>query len=247
MAAAFNSLTPCAPVYFVGVSRWSVLALLLSLTAWVGYAQSPMMGLLSDAAGDGPLAGVRIENLHTRTRTFSDSAGRFAMSVGPSQLIEFYATGYKPLRVRTPEGSLPSFYRLELQRATIDIAEVEIRRRNLDYKTDSVRNRETYARELDFPELNGLDVIRHPFSALSKRNRQIWAFQKEYAVFQQQKFIDYVFNPRLVQELTGLQGEAAQRYMRRFRPSYEQIRAWSDYDFYAYVKRTGALFSARGG
>lgn len=206
-----------------------------------------MMGLLTDAAQGSPLAGVRIENLHNKARSFSDSAGRFVMPVGPAQLVEFYASGYKPLRVRTPDGSLPSFYRLEFQRATIDIAEVEIRRRSLDYKTDSVRYRETYARELDFPELNGLDVIRHPFSALSKRNRQIWAFQKEYAVFQQAKFIDYVFNARLVKELTGLEGETAQRYMRRFRPSYEQIRAWSEYDFYAYVKRTGALFVARGG
>jgi hypothetical protein len=211
------------------------------------YAQNVMMGTIADAATGAPMPGVRIENIHTKTRTFSDSAGRFAFTVGKDQLIEFYFTGFKVLRVRTPEGILPSFYRLVLQRATIDIAEVEVRRRNLDYKTDSVRNRETYRRELDFPELNGLDVIRHPFSALSKRNRQIWAFQKEYAVFQQAKFIDYVFNARLVQELTGLTGEAAQRYMRRYRPSYDQIRAWSEYDFYAYVKRTGAQFIARGG
>lgn len=206
-----------------------------------------MMGTVSDAPEGKPLAGVRIENIHTKARSFTDSAGRFAVAVGKSQLIEFYATGFKVLRVRTPDGMMPSFYRLVLNRATIDIAEVEVRERNRDFKKDSVRDRAVYGRALEFPELNGLDVIRHPFSALSKRNRQIWAFQKEYAVFEQQKFIDFVFNARLVEELTGLRGEAAQRYMRRYRPAYEQIRAWSDYDFYAYVKRTGAQFLARGG
>jgi hypothetical protein len=206
-----------------------------------------MMGTITDAATGAALPGVRIENLYAKTRTFSDSAGRFALTVGKDQLIEFYSTGFKVLRVRTPEGILPSYYRLDLQRATIDIAEVEVRERNRDFKKDSVRDRAVYGRALDFPELNGLDVIRHPFSALSKRNRQIWAFQKEYAVFEQQKFIDFVFNARLVQELTGLTGEAAQRYMRRYRPNYEQIRAWSEYDFYSYVKRTGAVFVARGG
>jgi hypothetical protein len=214
-------------------------------TVGAARGQGTMLGRIADATAGAPLAGVRIENLHTKARTFSDSAGRFTLSVGKDELVEFFTPGFEVLRLRTPVGTLPSFYSLVLYQKTISIAEVEVRRRSLDYRTDSARGREVYGSSLDFPELTGLDVIRHPFSALSKRNRQIWAFQKEYAVFQQQKFIDYVFNPRLVQELTGLTGDAAHRYMQRYRPTYDQIRAWSEYDFYLYVKRTGAVFMAR--
>ena len=234
------------PFYFF-VHRLFAILFALLCSAPAAHAQSTMRGRIAEATGNAPLAGVRIENLHTKARTFSDSAGNFSLPVGKDELIEFFAPGFQVLRLRTPVGSLPSFHSLVLQQKTISIAEVEVRRRGLDPRTDSLRSRELYGTALDFPELTGLDVVRHPFSALSKRNRQIWAFQKEYAVFQQQKFIDYVFNPRLVQELTGLTGEAAQRYMLRYRPSYEQIRGWSEYDFYSYVKRTGAAFIARGG
>jgi len=229
------------------VARRFLFFLFILFGAVPAVAQRAIVGALKDGMTGAPLAGVRIENIHTRARFTTDSSGAFRVEAGPDQLLEFRVPGYQVLRLRIPRGEPAGYYALQMNRSTIDIAEVEIRDRNLDYRKDSVRDRETYARALDFPTMTAMDVLNHPFSAISRTNRRTWAFQREYAVHQQEKFVDFMFNPRVIRDLTGLSGEAARRYMARYRPTYEQLRAWSEYDFYAYVKRTGAQFAARGG
>jgi len=136
-----------------------------------------------------------------------------------------------------------------MQTGAIELDEFAVRdrERNRSFQDDSIANHEIYRKALDLPRMSATDVINHPFSALSKQNRQAWAFQKEYSYFEQEKYIDYTFNERLVTNLTGLKGEQAQEYMRAYRPSYEMLHSLSEYDFYYYVKRTGEIWKQRRG
>jgi hypothetical protein len=224
--------------------RGGFLLLLFCLLAFTGFGQIVMKGTVTDAADGKRLANISVENIYSRLGTFTDTGGNFTITVDRGQLVEFRKLGYKTTRVRIPQGSVPPYFRVIMEKGAFELAEVLVRDRYRDYKTDSLRYREIYKRELEFPELTGLDVIRHPFSALSKTNRRIWAFQKEYNAFEQLKFVDYTFNDRLITNLTGLKGELLQEYRTRYRPSYEMLRAMTEYQFYDYIKRTAKEFAA---
>jgi hypothetical protein len=194
-------------------------------------------GDVSDRFSYEMLGDVAIVNIFTNENTISNSHGQFSIDVTSGQLLEFRKPGYKVLRVRIPEGNIPSYFRLFMVQGMVDIPEgtpYYFR----DYKKDSIRYHDLYKTYLEFPQLTGLDVIRHPFSAMSKRNRQIWAFQKEYNLFEQEKYIDYTFTEKLVTSLTGLTGDSAKTYLRIYRPTYEQLRSMNEYTFYSYVKNS---------
>lgn len=197
-------------------------------------------GIIADLETGRPLGDVSIRNIHMGTAIHTDTSGRFTMEVAADQLIEFYAPGYKMEKVRVPQGMIPPYFKIFLKKTAIEQQDYLAKSR--DWKQDSMRTYALYQHELEFPKMSTLDMINHPFSALSKRNRQIWAFQDEYAMLEKEKFIDYVFNEKLVGEMTGMQGDSARAYLRMFRPKYEQLRRMSEYDFYNYVTRTVAMF-----
>lgn len=84
--------------------------------------------------------------------------------------------------------------------------------------------------------------IESPFTALSRSNKEKWRFQESYAMFEQEKYIDFTFNENLIKQLTGLEGAELARYMKRYRPGYEALRGMSLYDYYNYIKRTAERF-----
>lgn len=201
-----------------------------------------MKGKVYDVNTRKPIENVSILNTFTEESFITDSTGNFRLNVENGHLVEFRKLGYQVVRVRVHGTDLP-FYSIAMKEGPFELQEVEIRGHN--YRSDSVEMRETYKWAIDHYTLSGADIIAHPFDALSKRNRRIWAFQKRYQYFEQEKFIDYVFNDKLINKLTGLEGDDLQRYKKIYRPSYGQIQAWGDYDFYAYIKRTGILYKSK--
>lgn len=201
-----------------------------------------ILGDISDLSDKKELTNVNIVNVHTNAATTSDEFGKFSITVSKGDLIEFRKIGYKTVRLRIPQGSIPSYFKIIMQKGAIELPQFELRDENRNYKKDSIRYYEIYKNAIEFPQLNGLDAIQHPFSALSKRNRRIWAFQKEYAWWEQEKYIDYTFNEKLVTSITGLQGDSVKIYMKKYRPTYEQLRSMNEYTFYTFIKETVKIY-----
>lgn len=210
---------------------------LLSFPALSAIAQS-IRGEVVDGNDGKPMANVAVINVYNNSGYTTTDDGRFLITANKGELIEFRKLGYKIARVRIPAGTVPEYFKIILQKGPIELPEVNIAGRAKDYKSDSLRFHEIYKHELEFPTMSTLDMIQHPFTALSKTNRQIWHFQKEYDRFQKEKYIDYTFNEKLVTNLTGLAGDSLERYMRYYRPAYEQLRNMSEYSFYSYIKQT---------
>ncbi|MBA3829186.1 MAG: hypothetical protein H0X33_09645 [Taibaiella sp.] len=199
-------------------------------------AQS-IMGELQDIDSHEPISDVQIENIHNNASVVTDKAGRFLIAAASGQLILFKKNGYKTASVRIPAGTVPSYFKILLQKGVTDISK-EYANNKHDWKTDSTKYYELYRTELEFPKMSGLDVIEHPFSAMSSRSREIWEFQRQYDNAQQQKYIDYRFSNETVTRLTGLQGDSLNLYLRKFRPSYPMARSMNDYNMYGYITRT---------
>ncbi len=214
--------------------RLSVFLLLL-LLPFTGFAQS-IHGVVSTNLA-GPLAEVSIVNIHSGEKLLSDAQGRFEIEAKPGQLIEFQKQGFKTARVRIG-GMLVPFYRIILQPGPPAPANLNAGTGFQTFQEDSIYYHNLFKKQINFPTLTGLRAIQSPFSALGKTNQQMLRFQREFAWIEQQKFVDYAFNEKLVKQLTGLSGDSATQYMRRYRPSYEMLRSMAEYDFFRYVKET---------
>jgi len=221
---------------------------LLSLVYVQGRCQTTIKGQVVDIDTHQPVANVSIQNIYSGTIVKAGNDGSFTMDVQKGQLVEFKREGYNLLRVRIPEGRLPPFFKVNLQKTNYELlaAREGEQGQPKTYHDDSVMYSKLYKHELEFPKLTGLQAVEHPFSAMSKKNQQIWAFQKEYSWFQKEKYIDYTFNEKLVNNITGLTNDSLQTYMHMFRPTYEQLRGMNEYTFYTYIRRTGELYRKRG-
>jgi hypothetical protein len=185
------------------------------------------------------LEGVRIENVYTTLDITSNTDGSFNIAATGGQLLEFKKQGYKTTRVRIPQGYIPSFFRIIIKKGISDVREMAIASNNrYDYRSDSARYHELYKHELEFPKMSAMDMMQSPFSALSSKNRAIWQFQEDYAVFEREKYVDRTFNAELITKFTGLTGDSLKYFMRRFRPDYEQLRTMNDYSFYTFIKKS---------
>ena len=185
------------------------------------------------------VTGVSVENIYTSERITTDEKGAFSIAATSGQLLEFRKAGFKLVRVRIPNGFIPSYFMILISKGLQEIKDMDVARSTrYDFKSDSIRYHDIYAHELDFPKLSGIDMIASPFSALSSKNREIWRFQDEYDAYEKEKYVDRTFTESLVTKFTGLKGDSLHYYMRRYRPTYDQIRNMNDYTFYNFIKTT---------
>lgn len=225
------------------LARLSLLVL-LSLIRFTVAAQT-IHGEVVSMDDKKPIPGTSITNIHTSLTVTTGEQGSFVIAATSDQLLEFNKPGYKTTRVRIPKGFVPSYFKIIMERGLSPIENRLAQNDKYDPISDSIRYRELYKHELDFPRLSTVDKIQHPFSAMSKRNQEIWRFQDEYESFQKEKFVDRTFSPATISRFTGLTGDSLRNYMVRFRPSYDQLRGMNEYTFYNYIKVTSHKFRSR--
>ncbi|MBC7553087.1 MAG: hypothetical protein H7257_03815 [Taibaiella sp.] len=216
--------------------------ILLIVSCSAIFAQS-IKGEVVDKDRKTGLGGVTIENMYTALIINTNDDGSFSIAASQDQLLEFKKPGYQSARLRIPKGYTPPYFKIIMEHGFSKPGEMLARNNNrYDNRADSLRFRELYKHELDFEKLSAIGSIAHPFSALSKRNREIWRFQETYNETEQEKYIDKTFNEELINKFTGLSGDSLKRYMMRFRPGYEQLRGMNDYSFFTFIKRTANIY-----
>jgi hypothetical protein len=209
---------------------------LTTLTTQWAYAQTNIKGEVRDMANNSLMENVNIKNIYTQQGLTVQSDGQFTIPVKKGELIEFTKVGYQTVRVRILSEKEPEFYKIIMNKAPIELREVDIRGKPLDYKKDSIRYRKTYDIVMRKEHKDDVDMRSMPLAMLSKKNRQEWAFQEMYAQWEQEKYIDFVFNDKLVSRITYLQDEDLKTFMRLYRPQYEFVRNVSEYEYLDYIK-----------
>jgi len=217
-------------------ARAFVVLFLLCMARFTAVAQA-IRGEALDMDDKHPIDGVNIENIYTLLDITTDPQGAFLIAATSGQLLEFKKPGYKTARVRVPQGYIPPYFRIILKKGISQLQDISVAHNNrYDYTNDSLRFHELYKHELDFPKMSSLDMIEHPFSAMSGKNREIWRFQDEYDEFEKEKYVDKTFNQEIITKVTGLKGDSLRYFMRRYRPTYDQLRSMNDYTFYNLIK-----------
>lgn len=233
-------VVPCPPM-----NRFLLLFVLLTGFYSVAVAQVEINGELHDFANGKALDNVNVRNIHTMQGMTTDSDGTFRITVRKGELVECSKLGYQTLRVRIQSEKEPLYYKLVLKKVPIELREVDIRGKPLDFKTDSVRYRAVYDVVLRKENRSEVNMQSMPLAMLSKKNRQEWAFQDMYARWEEEKFIDMTFNARLVERITYLQGEKLDEFMRIFRPSAGFLRNATEYEYLDYIRRCYEIYTHR--
>lgn len=204
-----------------------------------GIAQQ-IRGLIQDRESKQGLANAQILNVYDNSTAYTDSTGHFTINARKGELVEVRCAGYNKVSVRLTNGDLPQFFKLYLDKVTILNTDRFASSGLTPFQIDSIKNHELYKNVLEYRRLSTFQMVESPFTAAADKKK--WDFQDSYALFEQEKYIDYMFNEALVKQITGLEGTDLQRYMKLYRPSYEALRSLTQYDYYSYIRTSAERY-----
>ena len=179
----------------------------------------------------------------------TDSNGYYMLLVNEKDSISFSYLGRTTVKFPVSSINTANNFDIALHVDPTELRPVRIAPRN--YHTDSLRNRQDYAKVFDFskPGLSltspssglgvGLDLDELINVFRFKRTRRMLAFQRRLVEEEHDKYIDHRFNRSIVKKITRLDGEDLDSLMIRYRPSYEFTISTTDYEFYDYIKLAG--------
>ena len=228
-----------------------IVCTILSLFVQSASAQYKIMGTVYDSSRNFPLEAVSVISSSGRG-TITNNDGQYQIEVGEKDSIWFSYLGKPTVKFPVLKITSPHNFDISLKVSVTVLKEVKVRQR--DYKLDSIRNRQDYAKIFNYqkPKLKtvtpqygvgmGFDLQEIINAFRFKRNRSLASFQKRLLEEEREKFISHRFNKALVRRLTLLEGAELDSFMVTFRPTYEFTVGSSDYDFQAYIKLSHARY-----
>lgn len=195
-----------------------------------------------------PLAGVAITNRHSQLSTTSDPAANFTLLAHPGDTILFSGINVIARYWIVPAGASHSTHDIFLTPRIIDLMPVSIRNRT--YKDDSIATRQEYAKSFNFrrPRVGeiihvaplGIAVNINQFTHLMqfKSNRHKIFFKHQLEKYEHEGFVSAHYTPRLVAATVPLSGDSLNYFVDKYRPTYEQVHDWSDYDMLYFIHQS---------
>lgn len=242
---AFPVLT-CLPVNL----RLPVFLFLLLFGALSASAQYTLKGTVYDSSRNYAVSPVFVATTSGKTAVTS-SEGEYSIAVADTDSVWFTFLGKST--VKYPVKTIRDLEHFDISlrvpaagsRYKV-LKEVVVYGHN--YRVDSARNRQDYARAFDFQRPNlstmtsigangaGIDIDELVRLFQFRKNRSAAHFQARLLAEEEQRYIDNRFSKPLIRRLTGLDSTALDQFQERFRPSLEFTRGASDYEFQRYIK-----------
>lgn len=212
------------------------------------HAQSFLIkGVVYDSSRNYPLEAVSILST-AGGGTVTNAEGYYEIRVTDRDSIWFSYLNKPTVKFPVVKITNPFQFDISLQVSVPVLKEVKVFPRN--YKLDSIRNRQDYAKVFNY-QRPGLKIVTPQYGAgvgldldelinvfRFRRNKSMLGFQQRLLLEEQEKFIDYRFNKALVRRLTLLEGSELERFMQTFRPSYLFTKLAGDYEFRLYIKQS---------
>lgn len=227
-------------------------------------AQRKLSGRVAAHSAGEALPRATVLNRNTHMAVYADTSGAFTISCSRGDTLLISMVGYiaQKIVVQRELFSLPEFT-IRLQSAVLQLPEHRVRGRN--YRTDSLRRREEYAKHFNYtpPRLKDVVSIQSPLAqklfrekwegsydfftmavnlsalkqALSFREKQSRkTFRKRLWAYEEEDFINHYYDPGLVGALTGLTGDSLDAFMLRNRPTAAFLRNSSRYDLMVFIQ-----------
>jgi hypothetical protein len=217
--------------------RKIILLLGLLVCSQIIFAQVSIKGSITDEVTKLPIRGANVKNIYSQVGMSTDSSGDFTIKCKIGELIEISHIAYATVRVRIKSTTFPQFYNIVMRAKSKRLMEVIVRdRTNINYTLDSIETAEKCSIILAQPKFEDYDLKNGVIGMLSKQQRQKWAFAEMLTKWEQEKYIDYMFNEKKIAKWTNMPEDKLKIFMKRYRPSYTFIRNANEYTFMKYIK-----------
>lgn len=192
------------------------------------------------------------------SETETDSIGVYHLTAGIEDSIYFFYNGKNSIKYPVREIYDPSAFDIEMYvnaKSKYKVLQgVTVFSDN--YKLDSIENREQYAKIFGGSPsgistgigpngVPGIDIGSIVGLFQFKKNKRYRALQQRLIGQEQEGYIDYRFNAKLVSRITGLTGKDLKDFMVVYRPSYYFVATSDLVEFYQYIIDSAKEFRVR--
>jgi len=201
-------------------------------------AGQSLSGVIEDIDSKNPVPVAMVTNKTSGNSTFADIDGNYSIAAKAGDIIEFSYLGYYPVTITTPTAINNSGYkRIGMKKQLVSLENVEIRPDLTPYQIDSIARRKTYRQALDrLKERSFMSPASALAENISKKSKQRWRFQKNFARWEDQKFVDTRYTPELVKEMTGIEDEQLFHFMNAYPMPADYARTASDLEIKMWIK-----------
>jgi hypothetical protein len=220
------------------IPKWYRLAisLFLFVIPAASVAQT-LQGNVVDAVTQLPLYPVTVINVTTQQASYTDVNGFYTIAAKQGDKVAFSYIGYKTLEKYKPISVIISTMNIALEKREYELDEVYLRPGTLtQYQIDSTNRAETYKIQLG----RRAPSLMSPASAIaekfSRKAKQTYRFQQNFAMGEMEKFIDNRYTPELVTSLTGLTGDSIGHFMYAYPMPYDFARVSTNLEMKMWIR-----------
>jgi len=196
-----------------------------------------MQGVVTDVTTGKPMAAVSVVNVYTQQATLTDEHGLYVIPANQGNFISFSYLGYKTQLKAKPLSVIIATVNISMEQSDIMLDEFRIRPGLTPYQIDSAERAAIYKVPLQrthpSPFTSPVGALAELFSKTAKRT---YAFQKNFAEGEIEKFIDTRYTPALVTKMTGLTGDSIGHFMYAYPMAYDFARTATDLEIKMWVR-----------
>lgn len=222
-------------------------------------AQHGLSGTVADDSSMVLLSGASLLNISNGKTAISDSHGAFSINCREGDTLRFSMVGYLPqqLIISKELFTLPTL-RIRMKQGVITLQQQLVRGSN-HYK-DSLRLREEYAayfrkkqgwkmnlmlppdskqelRDQFHTVRQGFNINQFYKNLSFRNNRRKERIRKQLLDKEAEAYINYAYDPGMVEQVTGLKGDSLDYFMAHYRPAASVWQSSNTYEKLSYIKQ----------
>jgi hypothetical protein len=220
--------------------------LIICLSGQLSAQTVEISGVIFEKGSSKRVSRAKITNVRNQVRAESDGLGLFTISAAIGDTLKVSKENYSDQSVIITTSN---DFVIQLVRPIL-LSEVKISGQTKKQELDEVKKQ--YRKKGSYysgkPPL--LAYIFTPLTALyelvGKTPGQARRFNSFYSREVQQAEIDRKFNATMIQGLTAYSGKDLDNFMQIYRPAYQDLTVWGNYDLINYVRKSALAFESAG-
>jgi hypothetical protein len=220
--------------------RLKILMLVIALSGLFNsaFAQETIKGIIFRRSSDGRVSEALIKDLKNQVIMMSDDLGMFSITASPGDTLLATKKGYAPEKIVIVDRNDITIYMdavRELAPVTVKgkTEKQELKDVMKQYKSDGVFN--------DGKSLPFWQFVNSPITGLYNLFGKSPAEARRFAAFSKNELeaneVDKRYTKDLVKRVTKLPDDEILKFMDFYRPSYQDIKEWDDYQLIIAIKK----------
>jgi hypothetical protein len=198
-------------------------------------AQQLLVGKTIDSKTLKAIPLATVTNLNKGKSVLCNYKGEFAIAAEIGNLLVTTYTGYSfdTLRVVPQMLGDTSIIKMRMLANSLPNVTISAKSQYNPYQLDSIERRNEYATLLNKKNLKAIDGpvagsgfgISFSLDRFSKREKRKRYAKEQFELMEEQAYISYIFNEKMLENYTGLSGQDLVEFINIYRPSYYWVRA----------------------